>query len=105
MTQWVVFYILNLENNKRGNNMTNIEYIKWFSENLVCGEKDCVQGIYNYTIGGYSFTTKPTKSGHLSLYDVTDGKVCIATRIYDDYGAIEDSIYMYLYKKMGITKG
>ena len=34
----------------------------------------------------------------------TNGKVCIATRIYDDYGAIEDSIYMYLYKKMGITK-
>ena len=59
---------------------------------------------FNYTVGGYSFTTKRTKSGHLSLYDVTDGKVCIATRIYDDYGAIEDSIYVYLYKKLGITK-
>ena len=23
---------------------------------------------------------------------------------YDDYGAIEDSIYVYLYKKLGITK-
>lgn len=84
--------------------MTNIEYIKWFSKNLVAGEKDPVQGIFNYTIGGYSFTTKLTKSGHLSLYDVTNGKVCIATRIYDDYGAIEDSIYVYLYKKLGITR-
>ena len=91
--------------------MTNIEFRKWFRENLVRGEKDILQGIYNYTVGGYSFTTKLTKSshksiyGHLSLYDVTDGKVCIATRIYDDYSAIEDSIYAYLYKKMGITKG
>ena len=91
--------------------MTKIEYIKWFRENLVSGEKNIDKGIYNYTVGGYSFTTKLTKSshksiyGHLSLYDVTDGKVCIATRIYDDYGAIEDSISMYLQKKMGITKG
>ena len=90
--------------------MKTAEYMKWFHENLVAGEKDEVQGIYNYTVAGYSFTTKRTKSsrssiyGHLSLYDVTDGKVCIATRIYDDYGAIEDSIYIYLYKKMGITK-
>lgn len=85
--------------------MTNIEYIKWFRENLVRGEKNIAQGIYNYTIGSYSFTTKLTKSGHLSLYDVTDGNVCVATRIYEDYAAIEDSIYVYLYKKMGITKG
>lgn len=85
--------------------MTNIEYIKWFSENLVSGEKNISKGIFNYTIGGYSFTTKLTKSEHLSLYDVTNGKVCIATRIYNDYGAIEDSIYSYLYKKMGITRG
>lgn len=91
--------------------MKVVEYMKWFSENLVAGEKDKVQGIFNYTIGGYSFTTKRTKSGHLSLYDVTDGKVCIATRIYDQYAAVEDSIYIYLfkklgylYKKMGITK-
>ena len=84
--------------------MKTTEYIKWFSENKVAGEQDPVQGIFNYTVGGYSFTTKRTKSGHLSLYDVTNGKVCIATRIYDDYGAIEDSIYIYLYKKMGITK-
>lgn len=84
--------------------MTNIEYIKWFRENLVSGEKDPVQGIYNYTVGSYSFTTKPTKSGHLSLYDVTNGSVCVATRIYDDYGAIEDSISVYLFKKMGIDK-
>lgn len=84
--------------------MKTAEYIKWFYENLVRGEKNCELGIYNYTIDGYSFTTKRTKSGHLSLYDVTNGKVCIATRIYDDYGAIEDSIYIYLYKKMGITK-
>lgn len=90
--------------------MKTAEYIKWFRENLVSGEKDPVKGIYNYTIAGYSFTTKPTNSknwlryGHLSLYDVTNGKVCIATRIYDDYGAIEDSISMYLKKKMGITK-
>ena len=111
MTQWAVLYILNIENNKRGKNMTNIEFRKWFSENLVSGEKDPVKGIYNYTIAGYSFTTKPTnlknwlRYGHLSLYDVTNGKVCIATRIYDDYGAIEDSIYRYLYKKIGITNG
>lgn len=86
--------------------MTNIEYIKWFSENLISGEKNPVEGIYNYTIAGYSFTTNFTKSKkHLSLYDVTNGKVCIATRIYVDYGAIEDSISMYLYKKMGITNG
>lgn len=84
--------------------MTNAEYIKWFRENLVSGEKDPVQGIYNYTAGSYSFTTKLTKSGHLSLYDVTNGRVCVATRIYHDYGAIEDSISLYLYKKMGITK-
>ena len=84
--------------------MKTAEYRKWFHENLVRGEKDILQGIYNYTVGSYKFTTKLTKSGHLSLYDVTNGKVCIATRIYDDYGAIEDSIYAYLYKKMGITK-
>lgn len=83
--------------------MTNIEYIKWFRENMVAGEKDVLQGIFNYTVGSYSFTTKRTKSGHLSLYDVTNGRVCIATRIYDDYGAIEDSISIYLFKKMGIT--
>lgn len=85
--------------------MTTAEYIKWFRENLVRGEQNHAQGIYNYTIGSYSFTTKYTKSEHLSLYDVTDGRVCIATRIYNDYGAIEDSIYAYLYKKMGITRG
>ena len=85
--------------------MKTAEYIKWFFKNLVRGEKNDLQGIYNYTIGGYSFTTKLTKSGHLSLYDVTDGKVCVATRVYNDYGAIEDSIYVYLYKKMGITNG
>jgi hypothetical protein len=85
--------------------MTNIEYIKWFRENLVSGEKDPVQGIYNYTAGSYSFTTKRTKSRHLSLYDVTNGRVCVATRIYHDYGAIEDSIRVYLYKTMGITEG
>lgn len=85
--------------------MTTAEYIKWFRENLVQGEQNHAQGIYNYTIGSYSFTTKRTKSEHLSLYDVTDGRVCIATRIYNDYGAIEDSIYVYLYKKMGITRG
>ena len=85
--------------------MTTAEYIKWFRENLVLGEQNHAQGIYNYTIGSYSFTTKLTKSEHLSLYDVTDGRVCIATRIYKDYGAIEDSIYVYLYKKMGITRG
>ena len=84
--------------------MTNAEYIKWFRENLVSGEKNPVQGIYNYNFGSYSFTTKLTKSGHLSLYDVTNGRVCVATRIYHDYGAIEDSIFVYLYKKMGITK-
>ena len=84
--------------------MKTAEYIKWFREYLVRGEKNDVQGIYNCTVGNYKFTTKRTKSGHLSLYDVTDGKVCIATRIYDDYGAIEDSIYVYLYKKLGITK-
>jgi hypothetical protein len=81
--------------------MSNAEYIKWFRENLVRGEKNPQEGIYNYTVGDYSFTTKPTKSGHLSLY--ANGKCC-ATRIYHDYGAIEDSIYMYLYKQMGITK-
>ena len=85
--------------------MTNIEYNKWFNENLVRGEKDILNGTYNYTVGSYKFTTKLTKSGHLSLYDVTDGKVCVATRIYEDDLAIEDSIYAYLYKKMGITKG
>ena len=85
--------------------MTNIEYIKWFRENLVEGEKDVVQGIHNYTVGSYKFTTKRTKSRHLTLYDITNGKICIATRIYDDYGAIEDSISVYLYKKMGITNG
>ena len=82
--------------------MTNIEYIKWFRENMVRGEKDVLKGIYNYTVGSYSFTTKLTKSGHLSLYDVTNGKVCVATRIYDDYGAIEDSISVYLFKKLGV---
>lgn len=85
--------------------MTHAAYIKWFSENLVRGEKDISNGIYNYTIGGYSFTTKRTKSGHLSLYNVTDGKVVVATRIYEDYGAIEDSIYTYLFKVMGIIRG
>ena len=85
--------------------MTNIEYNKWFRENLVSGEKDILQGIYNYTVGSYKFTTKRTKSGHLSLYDVTNGKVCVATRIYEDDLAIEDSIYAYLYKKLGITNG
>lgn len=84
--------------------MKTAEFMKWFYENKVAGEQDPVQGIFNYTVGCYSFTTKRTKSGHLSLYDVTNGKVCIATRIYDDYGAIVDSIYIYLYKKMGITK-
>ena len=82
--------------------MTNIEYIKWFRENMVRGEKDVLKGIYNYTVGSYKFTTKLTKSGHLSLYDVTNGKVCVATRIYDDYGAIEDSISVYLFKKLGV---
>ena len=82
--------------------MTNIEYIKWFRDNMVAGEKDPVQGIFNYTVGSYSFTTKRTKSGHLSLYDVTNGKICVATRIYDDYGAIEDSIRVYLFKKMDV---
>ena len=82
--------------------MTNIEYNKWFRENLVRGEKNLQQGIYNYTIGEYSFTTKPTKSGHLSLY--ANGKVC-ATRNYNDNLAVYDSIYAYLYKKMGITIG
>lgn len=84
--------------------MKTAEYKKWFSENKVAGENDPVQGIFNYTVGGYSFTTKLTKAGYLSLYDMTNGKVCIATRIYDDTVAIEDSIYAYLYKKMGITK-
>lgn len=84
--------------------MKTAEYKKWFHENLVRGEKDILQGIYNYTVGSYKFTTKLTKSGHLSLYDVTNGKVCVATRIYEDDLAIEDSIYAYLYKKMGITK-
>ena len=69
---------------------------------MVRGEKDVLKGIYNYTVGSYSFTTKLTKSGHLSLYDVTNGKVCVATRIYDDYGAIEDSISVYLFKKLGV---
>jgi hypothetical protein len=82
--------------------MSNVEYIKWFSENMVAGEKDVTKGIYNYTVGSYKFTTKLTKSGHLSLYDVTNGKVCVATRIYDDYGAIEDSISVYLFKKLGV---
>lgn len=85
--------------------MKTAEFRKWLHVNLVRGEKNIAQGIYNYTVGSYSFTTKLTKSGHLSLYDVTDGKVCIATRIYDDYVAIEDSIYAYLYKKLGITNG
>ena len=83
--------------------MKTSEYIKWFRENLVRGEKDIAKGIFNYTVGDYSFTTKLTKSDHLSLYDVTNGKVCVATRIYNDYGAIEDSIYVYLYKKLGIV--
>lgn len=52
--------------------MKTAEYMKWFYENLVRGEKNCELGIYNYTIDGYSFTTKRTKSGHLSLYDVTN---------------------------------
>lgn len=80
------------------------EYRDWFHKNLLCGAKNRELGIYNYTIDSYSFTTKLTKSGYLSLYDTTNGKVCIATRIYDDTIAIEDSIYAYLYKKMGITK-
>ena len=84
--------------------MKTAEYMKWFYENLVRGEKNCELGIYNYNFGRYSFTTIRTKSGHLSLYDVTNGRVCVATRIYHDYGAIEDSIFVYLYKKMGITK-
>lgn len=84
--------------------MKTAEYMKWFHENLVRGEKNFELGIYNYTIDGYSFTTKLTKAGYLSLYDTTNGKVCIATRIYDDTVAIEDSIFSYLYKKMGITK-
>ena len=83
--------------------MKTLEYIKWFRENLVRGEKNIAKGIFNYTVGSYSFTTKLTKSDHLSLYDVTNGKVCVATRIYNDYGAIEDSIYVYLYKKLGIV--
>lgn len=58
--------------------MKTAEYKKWFHENLVRGEKDILQGIYNYTVGSYKFTTKLTKSGHLSLYDVTNGKVCVA---------------------------
>jgi hypothetical protein len=81
--------------------MSRDEFNKWFRENLVKGETNTQNGIYNYTIGDYSFTTKPTKSGHLSLY--VNGKVC-ATRIYDDDLAVYDSIYAYLYKKMGITK-
>ena len=106
LTNGQFFLYLNLENNKRGNTMTNIEYIKWFRENLVSGEMNPVEGIYNYTVAGYSFTTNFTKNKqHLTLYDVTNGKVRIATRIYVDYGAIEDSIYVYLYKKMGITEG
>jgi len=80
--------------------MSNAEFRKWFHENLVKGEENHEKGIYNYTIGDYSFTTKPTKSGHLSLY--VNGKVC-ATRIYDTDLAVYDSIYAYLYKKMGIT--
>lgn len=84
--------------------MTNIEYRKWFHENLVRGAENYELGIYNYSIDSYSFTTKLTKAGYLSLYDTTNGKVCIATRIYDDTIAIVDSIYAYLYKKMGITK-
>lgn len=85
--------------------MKTAEFMKWFRENLVRGEKIIAQGIYNYTVGSYSFTTKLTKSCNLSLYDVTAGKVCIATRIYDDYMAIEDSIYAYFYKKFGVTNG
>lgn len=82
--------------------MTNIEYIKWFRENLVKGESDFQKGIYNYTIAGYSFTTKPTKSGaYLSLY--ANGKLC-TSRIYDDDLAVWDSIRVYLYKKM-VTNG
>lgn len=84
--------------------MKTAEYMKWFHENLVRGEKNFELGIYNYTIDGYSFTTKLTKAGYLSLYDTTNGKVCIATRIYDDTMAIEDSIYAYLYKKLGNTR-
>lgn len=81
--------------------MSNAEFRKWLYENLVKGETIPEKGIYNYTLGDYSFTTKPTKSGHLSLY--ANGKVC-ATRIYDNDFAVYDSIYVYLYKKMGITK-
>ena len=56
--------------------MTRAEFHKWFHDNLVKGETDTQKGIYNYTIGDYSFTTKPTKSGHLTLY--SNGKVCAA---------------------------
>ena len=81
--------------------MSRDEFYKWFRENLVKGECDSQKGIYNYTIGEYSFTTKPTKSGaYLSLYE--NGKVC-ARRIYDNDLAVWDSICVYLYKKMGIT--
>ena len=80
--------------------MSRNEFGKWFHENIVQGETNTQKGIYNYTIGDYSFTTKPTKSGYLSLY--ANGKAC-ATRIYDDDLAVYDSIYRYLYKKMGIT--
>lgn len=80
--------------------MLRNEFHKWFHENIVEGEKNPQKGIYNYTIGDDSFTTKPTKGGYLSLY--ANGKVC-ATRIYDTDLAVYDSIYRYLYKKMGIT--
>ena len=99
------FSILLYVNKKtRGNTMNTAEFIKWFFKNKISGEQNHAEGIYNYTVGDYSFTTKLTKSQHLSLYDVTNGRVCIATRIYNDYGAIEDSIYCYLYKKMGIVR-
>lgn len=87
--------------------MLRNEFHKWFHENIVKGETDTQKGIYNYTIGDYSFTAKPSKSNskigqgrYLSLY--ANGKVC-ATRIYDDDLAVYDSIYRYLYKKMAIT--
>lgn len=83
--------------------MTRNEFWKWFHDNLVKGESDCQKGIYNYTIGDYSFTTKRTKSGYyLSLY--ANGKVC-ASRIYDNDLAVWDSIRVYLEKKMVITNG
>lgn len=80
--------------------MTFKEYLSWFRSNFKSTGIDHQNGVYTYSVGDYSFTTKTTKSHHLSVYDITAGSTCVASRVYWDYSTVEDTIFNYLRKKL-----